>query len=218
MSRTRALTVSSVALLTSLLLTGCAPTLAGVDSPSLQPGAVKTMSDSEAFTTFSTIAETSCDKANLEGVTEVTSVGNKTVSTSVLVPKDQGVEDFSAAFQENTAKGVTNQIVYETTGLFYSCTVAQTLEMAAEGNIKPEDAGVTVRYNRDAGDLGTIFTVTQVYDGEEPDITTYTVKNGLIDSASFTTAKNEQPVTTVHYGATKESLAILTAAVEANKN
>ena len=114
------------------LLTGCA-------APAAEPTAavspsVSSTRGADAFAEFETIAGASCDKALAVGVIETMPTVENPEWIYVMVPKDQGIKDFSAAGY-NVIKDEAG-IFYEN-GYFESCYFGQFFSLAREGNTDP---------------------------------------------------------------------------------
>lgn len=128
-------------LLVVALLTGCAAT-PGEPTASASPSATNTRG-ADAFAEFEAIAGASCDKALEVGVIETMPNIENPEWVYVMVPKDQGIDGFSAAGY-NFPSGEAG-IFYEN-GFFESCYFGQFFSLAREGNVNPADT-LTVTYD-----------------------------------------------------------------------
>jgi hypothetical protein len=127
-------------LLIVALLTGCAAT-SGEPTGSASPSVANTRG-ADAFAEFETIAGASCDKALEVGVIETMPNVENPEWVYIMVPKDQGIDGFSAAGY-NYPSGEAG-IFYEN-GFFESCYFGQFFSLAREGNANPADS-LTVTY------------------------------------------------------------------------
>lgn len=142
MSRHFALATSTF-LAVSLALTGCAapPSPTQSAAPKASP-----LSAEQARSAFEAIATASCDKAMAEGVVEQ-SLGAEGF-TLVMVPKDQGYQDFSAAYFEPAD---TYELIWETDALS-ACGAAIQFAMAQESGTEVD---LAVSFDETDGSFAT---------------------------------------------------------------
>ena len=142
MSRHFALATSAI-LTVSLALTGCAATPSPIQSatPTASP-----LSAEQARSAFEAIATASCDKAMAEGVVEQSLDADG--FTLVMVPKDQGYQDFSAAYFEPAD---TYELIWETDALS-ACGAAIQFAMAQESGTEVD---LAVSFDETDGSFAT---------------------------------------------------------------
>ena len=152
---------------------------------------------------FAEVAKASCDKAMTEGVVEKSSAGEG--FTLVMVPKDQGYQDFSAAF---LAEPDDYQLIYEVDA-FSSCAAAMGFSLAEEGGgafdieveYDPNEASfVTTQSLGEFGNLGISKLEYQTTDG-------------LFVGVKTLGASQADP-RTISYGYSGEDMQILVTAVD----
>ena len=149
---------------------------------------------------FDEVAKASCDKAMAEGVVEKSTSGEG--FTLVMVPKDQGYQDFSAAF---LAAPDDYQLIYEV-GAFSSCGAAMEFSLAEEGGGAVD---IDVEYDLDSGtfvttqDLGE-FGISKIE---------YQTKGGLFVGVKTLDESKADP-RTISYGYSEEDMQILITAVD----
>lgn len=142
MSRHFAFSTSAI-LVAALALTGCAPAATTNQSPS--PSA-SPLTAAQALKAFEAIATASCDKAMAEGVVEKSVDANG--FTLVMVPKDQGYQDFSAAYFEPAD---TYELIWESDALS-ACGAALQFAMAQESGTEVD---LAVRFDETDGSFAT---------------------------------------------------------------
>lgn len=150
MSRQFALATSTF-LAASLALTGCAatPSPTQIPTPTASP-----LSAEQARSAFEAIATASCDKAMAEGVVEQSLEADG--FTLVMVPKDQGYQDFSAAYFEPAD---TYELIWETDALS-ACGAAIQFAMAQESGtevdlaVSFDETDGTFATEQDLGEYG----------------------------------------------------------------
>lgn len=149
---------------------------------------------------FAEVAKASCDKAMAEGVVEKSTAADG--FTLVMVPKEQGYQDFSAAF---LAAPDDYQLIYEVDA-FSSCSAAMEFGLAEEGGGAVE---IEVEYDPNDGS----FVTTQDLGQNKINKVEYQTKDGL-----FVGVKPLAPATadprTISYGYTEEDMQILITAVD----
>lgn len=180
--------------LMSLALTGCA-TVEADPIPSATTPAAKVIAPktpAEAEVAFKQIANDSCDKANAVGVTEESNFG-----TMVMVPKDHGYKDYSAAYLDKSGE---YGLIWETDA-FTACGWAIQFSLAEEGGGAID---ATFEFSTEDGS----YTSTQtgdIYEGGKR-VVKHIIQDGLI-------ASTDDSVIT--YGdISADELEILTTAVD----
>lgn len=172
----------------SLLLASCSPIPSPTQSaaPTASP-----LSAEQAQSAFEAIATASCDKAMAEGVVEQSLDANG--FALVMVPKDQGYQDFSAAYFEPAD---TYELIWETDALS-ACGAAIAFAMAQE-------SGTEV-------DLAVSFDETDGSFATEQDLgeygmsnLKYEVTNGLL-SAIEIQGSSSPDKRTIRYGNLQEA-------------
>lgn len=138
--------------------------------------------------TFRTIADASCEKAYADGVTESATDGSGRL---ILVPKDQGYQDFSAASISDSGVG---ELIWSTE-VFYACNASIGFSFSDESG---SNYG-TIEFNETDGS----YTVTVGEAGSEF-VANYTVIDGLIRTGS-STRDGEAVVLDVEYGMPSEA-------------
>ena len=113
--------------------------------PSATPTA-SPLSAKQARSAFEAIATASCDKAMAEGVVEQSLDAQG--FTLVMVPKDQGYQDFSAAYFEPAD---TYELIWETDALS-ACGAAIQFAMAQESGTEVD---LTVSFDETDGSFAT---------------------------------------------------------------
>jgi len=115
----------------TLVLTSCSPVAAPTDLPKAA-ATYTALSPAEAKAQFETIANASCDKAMAEGVVEqsISSDG----FTLVMVPKEEGYKDFSAAYFEPADK---YELIWEADA-FSACGASISFSLAAEAGVESD--------------------------------------------------------------------------------
>jgi len=148
----------------TLVLASCSPVAAPTDLPKATE-TYTTLSPAEAKAQFETIANASCDKAMAEGVVEqsISSDG----FTLVMVPKDEGYKDYSAAYFEPAD---TYELIWEADA-FSACGASITFSLAAEAGVESD---IEVAFNatdstfettQDLGEFGISRLKYQTTDG-----------------------------------------------------
>ena len=187
---------TSIAILTvvTLAVTGCAqiPPSARTLTPSIR--AVAPLAE------FAAVAKASCDKAMAEGVVEKSSSGDG--FTLVMVPKDQGYQDFSAAF---LAEPDDYQLIYEVDA-FSSCAAAMGFSLAEEGG-----GAFDIEVEYDPNDAS--FVTTQDIGQNKINKLEYQTKDGLFVGVKTLGASKADP-RTISYGFSEEDMQILVTAVD----
>jgi hypothetical protein len=178
----------------TLFLTGCAqsaPT-ASWTAPGIR--AVAPLAE------FAAVSKASCDKAMAEGVVE------KSTSTEgftlVLVPQDQGYQDFSAAF---LAEPDDYQLIYETDA-FSACYASMQFSLAEESGSAFE---IEVEYDPSDGS----FVTTQDLGEFGMSRLEYQTKDGLFTGVKTLGELNADP-RSITYGYSEQDLQILITAVD----
>ncbi len=149
---------------------------------------------------FAAVAKASCDKAMAEGVVEKSSAADG--FTLVMVPKDQGYQDFSAAF---LAAPDDYQLIYEVDA-FSSCAAAMEFSLAKEaGGVVDMD----IEYDPNDGS----FVTTQDLGEFGISKLEYQIKDGLFVGVK-TLGEAQADPRTISYGYSEEDLQILVTAVD----
>lgn len=187
---------TSIAILVglSLAVTGCAqvPPSARSIAPSIR--AVAPLAE------FAAVAKASCDKAMAEGVVEKSTSGDG--FTLVMVPKDQGYQDFSAAF---FAAPDDYQLIYEVDA-FSSCAAAMEFSLAEEGG-----GAFDIDVEYDPNDAS--FVTTQDIGQNKINKLEYQTKDGLFVGIK-TLGEGKADPRTISYGYSEEDMQILVTAVD----
>jgi hypothetical protein len=148
----------------TLVLTSCSPVAALTDLPKAT-ATYMALSPAEAKAQFETIANASCDKAMAEGVVEqsISSDG----FTLVMVPKEEGYKDYSAAYFEPAD---TYELIWEADA-FSACGASISFSLAAEAGVESD---IEVAFNatdstfettQDLGEFGISRLKYQTTDG-----------------------------------------------------
>ena len=174
---------------------GAAPTEPPA-TPTQQPGPTTTTNPTatpfpvpdDVEGTFREIADASCEKASVEGVTEVGIDGGARL---ILVPKDQAYQDFSAV--SFGASGV-GQLIWSTEE-FFACNASIGFSFADESNGKYGD----IEFDSSDGS----YSVT-VGEGNDAYIAEYAVSDGLIRTGASVSG-GERFVFGVKYGIPSEA-------------
>lgn len=178
----------------------------GCAANTLEPGAPVMPTETVAPTTapidvpasFRDIADTSCDRANREGVTESTEDGEM-----FLVPVEQAYQDFSAAFDtRNDGIGVI-----WSTEVFFVCAASIGYQMSADGGV---DYPVVVTFDETTN---TYRTLLEVEDYGTLDYT-YRVNDGVFVSVEWITPDDAGSTTIVYGPPSEEQLSVLRTAVD----
>ena len=152
-----------VGISSALVLSGCS---APASKPESKPSVtVAQLSPEEAKAQFETIANASCDKAMAEGVVEqsISSDG----FTLVMVPKEEGYKDYSAAYFEPAD---TYELIWEADA-FSACGASISFSLAAEAGVESD---IEVTFNathstfetaQDLGEFGISRLKYQTTDG-----------------------------------------------------
>ena len=154
-----------VGISSALVLSGCsAPASRPESKPSVT---VAQLSPEEAKAQFETIANASCDKAMAEGVVEqsISSDG----FTLVMVPKEEGYKDFSAAYFEPAD---TYELICEADA-FSACAASISFSLAAEAGVESD---IEVAFNA----TDSTFETTQDLGEFGISRLRYNVENGLL--------------------------------------
>lgn len=135
--------------------------------PEAEPEETKAISVVDEFIT---IAIASCEKAMAEGVVERSS--DPTGYTLVMVPKNQAIDGYSAAY---FLPPYTYELIWET-DVFYSCELANSFWLASEAGAELE---AEVSFDPDTG----TYLVTQDFGEWGLSATSFEVVDGLLVSA-----------------------------------
>jgi hypothetical protein len=126
---------------------------------------VKALTPAEAKGQFETIANASCDKAMAEGVVEQSIASDG--FTLVMVPKEEGYKDYSAAYFEPAD---TYELIWEADA-FSACGASISFSLAAEAGAESD---IEVAFNatdstfettQDLGEFGISRLKYQTTDG-----------------------------------------------------
>jgi hypothetical protein len=155
-----------VAVAASLLLSSCSPVATPIETPAASPS-VKTLTPAEAKTEFEAIANASCDKAMAEGVVEqsIALDGFK----MVMVPKELGYKDYSAAYFEPE----DNYVLIWHTDALSACGASISFSLAAEQGVESE---IEVTFNG----LDSTFETFEDFGEFGTSRLRYNVDNGLL--------------------------------------
>ena len=188
----------AAALALGLSLSGCAT------SPVVRPSATATpntaLTAAEALAKFETLAHASCAKAMAEGVVEKSTATDG--FTLVMVPKNEGYKDFSAAYFEPAD---TFELIWETDA-FSACSASMQFELAAEGGgevdllVEFDEATDTFETTQDLGEFG----ISRL---------SYAHANGLVSGIKTLDTGDADP-RTITYGVTDADRKILETAVD----
>ena len=147
-----------------------------------------------------TIAIASCEKAMGEGVVERST--DPTGYTLVMVPKDQAIDGYSAAY---FLPPDTYELIWET-DVFYSCELANSFWLASEAGAELE---AEVSFDPDTG----TYLVTQDFGEWGLSATSFEVVDGLLVSAVNLNSDAEKYL--IEYGDLEDvSLEIIRNAVQ----
>ena len=147
-----------------------------------------------------TIAVASCEKAMAEGVVERST--DPTGYTLVMVPKDQAINGYSAAY---FLPPNTYALIWET-DVFYSCELANSFWLASEAGAELE---AEVSFDPDTG----TYLVTQDFGEWGLSATSFEVVDGLLVSAVNLNSDAEKYL--IEYGDLEDvSLEIIRNAVQ----
>lgn len=141
------------ALGSSVLLASCSPVAAPTDLPKAT-ATYMALTPAEAKTKFETIANASCDKAMAEGVVEQSIASDG--FTLVMVPKEEGYKDFSAAYFEPADK---YELIWEADA-FSACGASISFSLAAEAGVESDievafnSTDSTFETTQDLGEFG----------------------------------------------------------------
>lgn len=149
---------------------------------------------------FAAVAKASCDKAMAEGVVEKSTSGDG--FTLVMVPKDQGYQDFSAAF---FAAPDDYQLIYEVDA-FSSCAAAMEFSLAEESG-----GAFDIDVEYDPNDAS--FVTTQDIGQNKINKLEYQTKDGLFVGIK-TLGEGKADPRTISYGYSEEDLQILITSVD----
>jgi hypothetical protein len=145
-----------------LLASGCSSP--GVTKPIASPSFAK-LDPTQATEQFEKIADASCNKAQSVGVVEKST--DPSGFTLVMVPKDQGYKDFSAAYFQSPK---TYELIWETDA-FSACSASMSFSMAKEGGVKSDimvtfkSSDGTFETKQDLGEYGVSHIRYQIADG-----------------------------------------------------
>jgi hypothetical protein len=149
---------------------------------------------------FAEVAKASCDKAMAEGVVEKSTAADG--FTLVMVPKDQGYRDFSAAYLNEPND---YQLIYETDA-FSSCAAAMEFTLAEESG-----GAVDIDIEYDANDGS--FVTTQDLGEFGINKLEYQTSGGLFVGVKTLDVPNSDP-RTISYGFSEQDLQVLITAVD----
>lgn len=149
---------------------------------------------------FAAVAKASCDKAMADGVVEKSTSGDG--FTLVMVPKDQGYQDFSAAF---LAAPDDHQLIYEVDA-FSSCAAAMQFSLA-------EEAGSVVDMDIEYDPNDGTFVTTQDLGEFGISKLEYQTEDGLFVGVKTLDELDADP-RTISYGYSEEDMQILVTAVD----
>jgi hypothetical protein len=149
---------------------------------------------------FAEVAKASCDKAMAEGVVEKSTVVDG--FTLVMVPKDQGYQDFSAAF---FAQPDDYQLIYEVDA-FSACSAAIAFSLAGESG---GEVDMQVETDINSG----TFVTTQDLGEFGISKLEYQTKDGLFVGVKTLGESNADP-RSITYGYSEQDLQILITAVD----
>ena len=165
--------------------------------PEAEPEEIKAIS---AVDELITIAIASCEKAMAEGVVERSS--DPTGYTLVMVPKDQAIDGYSAAY---FLPPDTFELIWET-DVFYSCELANSFWLASEAGAELE---AEVSFDPDTG----TYLVTQDFGEWGLSATSFEVVDGLLVSAVNLNSDAEKYL--IEYGPLSEyHMGVLTISLE----
>ena len=148
----------------ALVLSGCSPVAVPTASPTASE-TVRALTPAEAKSEFETIANDSCDKAMAEGVVEQSFASDG--FTLVMVPKEDGYKDYSAAYFEPAD---TYELIWEADALS-ACGASISFSLAAEAGV---ESAIEVAFNskdstfettEDLGEFGISRLKYQTTDG-----------------------------------------------------
>jgi hypothetical protein len=148
----------------TLVLTSCSPVAAPTDLPKAT-ATYTALSPAEAKAQFETIANASCDKAMAEGVVEQSIASDG--FTLVMVPKEEGYKDFSAAYFEPADK---YELIWEVDA-FSACGASISFSLAAEAGVESDievafnSTDSTFETTQDLGEFGISRLKYQTTDG-----------------------------------------------------
>lgn len=157
--------IAAAASLAVLSLSACATTAAPSASPSITASptpTVESMTPAEAKAAYAKIAKLSCNTAQNEGIVET---GED--FTVVMVNKEDGYKDFSAAYYSPPS---TYELIWELDGIT-ACSDYFTMSMAEEAG---QEAAIDVTFDEtdssyttfeDFGEFGTSNLKFQIKDG-----------------------------------------------------
>lgn len=183
-------------------LSGCASTATPSASPSITASptpTVEPMTPAEAKAAYAKIAKLSCDTAQNEGVVETGSD-----FTLVMVNKEDGYKDFSAAYYSPPS---TYELIWELDGItacsdYYTFSMAEEAGQEADIDVTFDETDSSYTTFEDFGEFGTSNLKFQIQDGM---------------LHSFESLDPENPrSSTIRYGnITEEDRKILETAVDA---
>ena len=181
----------------SLSVSGCAVT---PSTPESSPSSSETIDAVDPVAEFAKVAKARCDKAMAEGVVEKSTAADG--FTLVMVPKDQGYKDYSAAF---LAGPDDYQLIYSVDA-FSSCAAAMEFGLAEEnGGV----VDIEVEYDSKDGS----FVTTQGLGQNKINKLEYQTKDGLFVGIKSLGESKADP-RTISYGYSEKDLDILVIAVE----
>jgi hypothetical protein len=181
----------------TLCLTGCAATSS---TPQGTTFSVESFAAVAPRAEFAKVAKASCDKAMAEGVVEKSTAPDG--FTLVMVPKDQGYQDFSAAF---LAEPDDYQLIYEVDA-FSACSADMQFSLAEEGGGVVD---MEIEYDLNDGS----FVTTQDLGEFGINKLEYQTQDGLFVGVKTLDDSKADP-RTITYGYSEQDLQILITAVD----
>jgi hypothetical protein len=170
---------------TALVLSGCSPVAVPTASPTASE-TVRALTPAEAKSEFETIANASCDKAMAEGVVEQSIASDG--FTLVMVPKEEGYKDYSAAYFEPAD---TYELIWEADA-FSACGASISFSLAAEAGVESD---IEVAFNA----TDSTFETTQDLGEFGINRLRYSVENGLLSEIEILDAAVSD-VRSIRYG------------------
>lgn len=181
----------------TLCLTGCAATSS---TPQGTTFSAESFAAVAPRAEFAKVAKASCDKAMAEGVVEKSTAPDG--FTLVMVPKDRGYQDFSAAF---LAQPDDYQLIYEVDA-FSACSADMQFSLAEEGG-----GVVDMEIEYDLNDRS--FVTTQDLGEFGINKLEYQTQDGLFVGVKTLDDSKTDP-RSISYGYSEQELQILITAVD----
>ena len=169
----------------TLVLTSCSPVAALTDLPKAT-ATYMALSPAEAKAQFETIANASCDKAMAEGVVEQSIASDG--FTLVMVPKEEGYKDYSAAYFEPAD---IYELIWEADA-FSACGASISFSLAAEAGVESD---IEVAFNS----KDSTFETTEDLGEFGINRLRYSVENGLLSEIEILDAAVSD-VRSIRYG------------------